>query len=232
MNASSQESARLEADSNDPSIGSSLVFGWDRRLATADQREKQATNSSKRTMSYCVTQSLVIAAEGRLLGHPGPLNGTSNATACTIRWNISRPTDDVAVNTLAVLLKFPTDHALASKAMDDSALEVQFMFEAPNYNIVYKGHMDHKKMPTGTSMIAEGKNFGIFELRAINGAKPLVLGFPSEQSSMIAKFYVPLLGHQGHILVAIDDRAIGHTKSWCRNAALGPFRPVLGSSGA
>ncbi|KAK7973486.1 hypothetical protein PG988_007620 [Apiospora saccharicola] len=184
-------------------------------------------------MSYCVNQSLVIADEGRLLGHLGPAaKGTPNATACTLRWNVSRPTDNVAVNTLSVVLNFPTDHALASKSVDDSTLEVQFLYEAPNYDIVYKGPMDHKKMPTGMNMVAEGKTFGIFEMRAIKGAKPLVLGFPSEQSSMIAKFYVPLLERQGHILVAIDDRAIGHTKSWCRNAALGPFRPVLGSSAA
>ncbi|KAK8068599.1 hypothetical protein PG996_007711 [Apiospora saccharicola] len=218
MNAPSQKSARLEADSNDPSLGRSLVFGWDRDLATTDQLAKQGTWSSKRTMSYCVNQSLVIADEGRLLGHLGPAaKGTPNATACTLRWNVSRPTDNVAVNTLSVVLNFPTDHALASKSVDDSTLE---------------GPMDHKKMPTGMNMVAEGKTFGIFEMRAIKGAKPLVLGFPSEQSSMIAKFYVPLLKRQGHILVAIDDRAIGHTKSWCRNAALGPFRPVLGSSAA
>ncbi|KAK8068600.1 hypothetical protein PG996_007712 [Apiospora saccharicola] len=100
-------------------------------------------------------------------------------------------------------------------------IEVDFFFEAPNYDIVFVGPLDLDKLPVGVNMGAAGKEFSVFKIQALNGAKP-VINLPSEEASMVAAFYVPILERQEHFLVAVDNRNRGRVMQWSRNAAMGP----------
>lgn len=75
----------------------------------------------------------------------------------------------------------------------ETKLEVESLFQAPNYDIVYQGPVDTSVFPVGTKVAAAGRDYTLLRIRALNGATPLVVGFPSENASMVAEFIVPIL---------------------------------------
>ncbi|KAK7916855.1 hypothetical protein PG985_010463 [Apiospora marii] len=168
---------------------------------------------------------------GRVLGTPSHLNRSSNSVTCALGWNISH---NFGANYLGVTFFFPKENVSEVRLSgEDADFKVEFLFEAPNYDITYMGPLDLDKMPLGIRMGAEGKELSVFKIHALNGAKPIVLGFPPEEASMLAKFCVPILERQDHILVAvntIDDRIRGRVMQHARYAAMGPYRPVRGST--
>ncbi|KAK8068596.1 hypothetical protein PG996_007708 [Apiospora saccharicola] len=104
-----------------------------------------------------------------------------------------------------------------------SRLEINFMFQAPNYDVIYRGPLLPTAMPISTKTAAGDSEFSMYEIRPLNGVKPLVLGFfPSEHPSMVANLFVPILERQGSLVVAVENRAKGQISRWCREAVLGP----------
>ncbi|KAK8103267.1 hypothetical protein PG984_016413 [Apiospora sp. TS-2023a] len=184
------------------SVGRSLVFGWDRQRA-AEESRKHNEHAVSRKPSYMIRHVLV---------------------------RISRPGDPTDTNCMSISFCFPKDTvgtssgALNSRA--DPMLEVDFLFEAPNYDIVYVGPLDLDKLPVGIKMGAAGKEFSVFKVQVLNGVKPAIQ-LPSEQASMVAAFYVPILERQEHFLVAVDNRNRGRVMQWSRNAAMDPSLRVL-----
>ncbi|KAK8103264.1 hypothetical protein PG984_016410 [Apiospora sp. TS-2023a] len=105
----------------------------------------------------------------------------------------------------------------------DAKLEVRFLFRAPHYEIVYEGPMDPASLPLATRIALADKKYSLYRIRALNGYKPLVAGYSSEQASIVAKSFVPMLEKQDSFLVAIAERQKGQLKRWCREAVLGPY---------
>lgn len=139
---------------------------------------------------------------------------------------MSRLTESLKFNTFGIKFLFPKDSALTSleraRSECGTKIEVEFLYQAPNYDIVYEGPLDKAVLPVDTKLATAGRNYILLRVRALNGAKPLVVGFPSEEVSMMAKFWVPIMERQESLVVAIEDRTRGHIARWCRAAILGP----------
>ncbi|KAK8023541.1 hypothetical protein PG993_011607 [Apiospora rasikravindrae] len=65
-------------------------------------------------------------------------------------------------------------------------------------------------MPVGIRSLVENPQYSLCKIQALNNAKPLILGFPSKEASMVAEFFIPILQRQGSFVVAIKDKAMGH----------------------
>ncbi|KAK8103262.1 hypothetical protein PG984_016408 [Apiospora sp. TS-2023a] len=204
----------------DYQVGHSFVLGWDRRRAVEDgQRHGRG---QRKESSQVFSRVLVVVDKERLLGFPGtPADAPCGITTCAIRYNITRAVNDFKVNTLSLRCQFPMDSTLTGDEIG-SRLEINFMFQAPNYDVIYRGPLLPTAMPTSTKTAAGDSEFSMYEIRPLNGVQPLVLGYyPSEHPSMVAKFFVPILERQGSLVVAVENRAKGQISRWCREAVLG-----------
>ncbi|KAK7916856.1 hypothetical protein PG985_010464 [Apiospora marii] len=206
---------------NDDAVGYSFTLGWDPSRAQSDAQQIGA--KKRKEPSHVFVQVLVFTSGQRLLGFPGASTlAPSTTTTCSIRFNVPRPGDLPKVNTLGIKLMFPKDSAMTGQGIDDK-LEVELLLRAPHYEVVYEGPMDPVSLPVSTRIAAADRQYSLYRIRVLDGAKPVVVGFPSEHASMVAKMFVPILENQDSFLVAIVSQSRGHIKRWCREAVLGYY---------
>ncbi|KAK8070394.1 hypothetical protein PG997_010597 [Apiospora hydei] len=78
-----------------------------------------------------------------------------------------------------------------SSSKSETNLEVELIFQARQYNITYQSPMDPATMPIGIKTLASKRQYSLCKIQPLNNTKPLVLGFPSKDASMVAEFFVP-----------------------------------------
>ncbi|KAK8103265.1 hypothetical protein PG984_016411 [Apiospora sp. TS-2023a] len=207
-------------------LGHSFTLQWNRESAVVDANHYATNDHTRKQRSQNFSRVMVYVSGERILGFPGPVpDATSIVTTCSIRFNISRPAEFPKVNTFGIKFLFPMDSALDGPQRrgceSETKLGVEFLFQAPNYDIVFGGPLDKAVLPVGTQAATGDRDYILLRVRALNGAKPVV-AFPSDQASKVAKFFVPLLEQQDSFVIAIEDRTQGHIARWCRAAVLGP----------
>ncbi|KAK7973485.1 hypothetical protein PG996_007710 [Apiospora saccharicola] len=192
-------------------LGHSFTLQWNKESAVIDANHYATNDHTRKQRSQNFSRVMVYVSGERLLGSPGPVpDATSIVTTCSIRFNIARPAEFHKVNTFGIKFLFPKDSALDGPERhggeSETKIGVEFLFQAPNYDTVYEGPFDKAVLPVGTKAATGDRYYIKLRVRALNGAKPEVVGFPSDQASKMAKFFVPLLEQQDSFVIAIEDR--------------------------